>query len=141
MGETEEEKNWYDEIVDEAESIMQQIEMGNLVIGSNFSSIARMAKHIQMFKSQPTLRNMLTWILLHAGWVLHSRKTWVPVSEDGEECDDGEVDLGDVTRGIKEIIGGVEGLNRLTGFVRTRSKAECPGVLSADGVAQFYHRG
>ena len=64
------------------------------MIGSTFK-YCKMAKYIQMFKSQPTFEHvdMCGYCYMPVAYCTRG-KTWVPVSEDGEECDDGEVDLG-----------------------------------------------
>lgn len=128
VAETEEEKNWYDEIVDEAESIMQQIEMGNPVIGSTFK-YCKMAKYIQMFKSQPTFEHvdMCGYCYMPVAYCTRGRhgcryqKTvknvmmvrWI---------------LGDIdVEGIKEIIGGVEGVEQIN-WIRENEEYASAGI-------------
>lgn len=128
VAETEEEKNWYDEIVDEAESIMQQIEMGNPVIGSTFK-YCKMAKYIQMFKSQPTFEHvdMCGYCYMLVAYCTRGRhgcryqKTvknvmmvrWI---------------LGDIdVEGIKEIIGGVEGVEQIN-WIRENEEYASAGI-------------
>lgn len=128
VAETEEEKNWYDEIVDEAESVMQQIEMGNPVIGSTFK-YCKMAKYIQMFKSQPTFEHvdMCGYCYMPVAYCTRGRhgcryqKTvknvmmvrWI---------------LGDIdVEGIKEIIGGVEGVEQIN-WIRENEEYASAGI-------------
>ena len=128
VAETEEEKNWYDEIVDEAESIMRQIEMGNPVIGSTFK-YCKMAKYIQMFKSQPTFEHvdMCGYCYMPVAYCTRGRhgcryqKTvknvmmvrWI---------------LGDIdVEGIKEIIGGVEGVEQIN-WIRENEEYASAGI-------------
>lgn len=128
VAETEDEKNWYDEIVDEAESIMQQIEMGNPVIGSTFK-YCKMAKYIQMFKSQPTFEHvdMCGYCYMPVAYCTRGRhgcryqKTvknvmmvrWI---------------LGDIdVEGIKEIIGGVEGVEQIN-WIRENEEYASAGI-------------
>lgn len=128
VAETEEEKNWYDKIVDEAESIMQQIEMGNPVIGSTFK-YCKMAKYIQMFKSQPTFEHvdMCGYCYMPVAYCTRGRhgcryqKTvknvmmvrWI---------------LGDIdVEGIKEIIGGVEGVEQIN-WIRENEEYASAGI-------------
>lgn len=128
VAETEEEKNWYDEIVDEAESIMQQIEMGNPVIGSTFK-YCKMAKYIQMFKSQLTFEHvdMCGYCYMPVAYCTRGRhgcryqKTvknvmmvrWI---------------LGDIdVEGIKEIIGGVEGVEQIN-WIRENEEYASAGI-------------
>lgn len=128
VAETEDEKNWYDEIVDEAESIMRQIEMGNPVIGSTFK-YCKMAKYIQMFKSQPTFEHvdMCGYCYMPVAYCTRGRhgcryqKTvknvmmvrWI---------------LGDIdVEGIKEIIGGVEGVEQIN-WIRENEEYASAGI-------------
>ena len=120
---------------------MQQIEMGNPVIGSTFK-YCKMAKYIQMFKSQPTFEHvdMCGYCYMPVAYCTRGRhgcryqKTvknvmmvrWI---------------LGDIdVEGIKEIIGGVEGVEQIN-WIRENEEYASAGVLSADGVAQFYQCG